>query len=207
MKKSQGIRLFFFHNHSIRAGSFIAVCGFLFLVSVLSLSFYFVPAFAEESLMDLRAGHKVSQASSNSNRSPGKLTVELTTQFGDGQSFYAGDQVSLLLSLDRPGYVFLLYTDSTHQTVMIFPNAYNSDHRYPSGDFMAIPAEESAFKLVAGPPFGSDSIWAFVSEEPLALTLKQGESLTQFRQRARAFAGDRGIVYGEAEVSFQTLAR
>lgn len=204
MKKSSGFKFLLLVNLSPGTLRFFGLVSLLTLFLLPLLSFSFYPAVAKEE-------HGVQNAANNSlhkeTKNLGTLTVELTTQFGDGQSFYAGDQVSLLLSLDQPGYLSIFYTDSAQQTAMIFPNAYDKDQRYPAGDFMAIPRESSAFKLVVGPPFGTDKVWVFVTSEPVDLKPLPQESLAQLKTRARTLAENRKLSFGESSVSFQTSPR
>jgi len=116
---------------------------------------------------------------------PGAIEVSITTSLGDDQSFRAGDELSLLLSLDRDAFVILLYQDAAGELVQIFPGADTDGGRVTAGDFQPFPPRNLGLRLVVAAPFGQERLWAFASETPFPAELLKPLPREKTAQRAR----------------------
>lgn len=97
-------------------------------------------------------------------REPAPVAVEITTHLGDQQTFFDGDVISFLLSLDRDCYVYLFYLDAGANVIQIFPNQQSGSHFYEKGFYMPIPPVQSGFEFKIKSPFGHEALFAFASD-------------------------------------------
>ena len=92
------------------------------------------------------------------------VAVEITTHLGDQQTFFEGDVISFLLSLDRDSYVYLFYVDAGANVIQIYPNQQSGSHFYEKGFYMPIPPLQTSFEFKIKPPFGREALFAFASD-------------------------------------------
>ncbi|NNE64071.1 MAG: DUF4384 domain-containing protein [Gammaproteobacteria bacterium] len=92
------------------------------------------------------------------------VAVEITTHLGDQQTFFDGDVISFLLSLDRDCYVYLFYLDAGAKLIQIYPNQQSGSHFYEKGIYMPIPPSKTGFEFKITPPFGREALFAFASD-------------------------------------------
>ena len=87
--------------------------------------------------------------------------------------FYNGESIVFTATIRRNlnGYLYLFVVDSEKNTKCIFPNAWHYangiNHTVKGGDQITIPGEGSGFRFRATAPFGKDTIFAVLSQEPL----------------------------------------
>jgi hypothetical protein len=125
------------------------------------------------------------------------INLDITTQLGDQQIFHAGDNLSFMISLDQDAYVYLFYQDAENHLLQLLPSALASQHFFNSGYYLPIPDARAAFSFKVQPPFGSEQVWAFAIDKPVAIfdgkTLDNGlvlmsKNIDQIRQQLKARA-------------------
>jgi len=131
------------------------------------------------------------------------IHISITTHLGDEQHFREGDEISLLLNLDRDAYVLLVYQDAAGKLIQLFPNRKNDSGRIPAGNFIPFPRRADGLRLVVAPPFGEEQVWAFAAAETFpARPLLNVPDINTLRTRLRRF----GVVYSETYTLLKTHA-
>jgi hypothetical protein len=95
------------------------------------------------------------------------LRVNITTHLGDDQEFQHGDRVQFLLDLNRDAYVLLIYQDANGALTQLVPNTVEPTGFYRAARYLRIPDRRVPFEFVVGPPYGTETVWAFASNAPL----------------------------------------
>ena len=95
------------------------------------------------------------------------LHIQVTTHLGDNANFVKGDELQLLLSLNRSSYCLLLYQDAQQHLWQLFPNRMRASAKLPAGDYQQFPNENDGIKITVGPPFGQEKVMLFASDKPL----------------------------------------
>lgn len=137
------------------------------------------------------------------------INLDITTTLGDTPVYYEGDQIQFLLSLDRDAHVVVLYLDADNNLIQIMPNVNSQKHRYQAGAFLPVPDSRSGFTFRVEPPFGTDQVWAFASDQPVNLTgttLKNGLILINgnIEQIRRLIKSQAGELFDESSKTLQT---
>jgi hypothetical protein len=96
------------------------------------------------------------------------IQVEITTHFGDGQSFVEGDTIAFFLSLDTDAHIVAVYEDAERRRVQILPNVNQESNYYRSGIFHPIPGKDAPFRFLVTEPFGTETLYVFASTTPMA---------------------------------------
>lgn len=94
------------------------------------------------------------------------LRINITTHLGDRQEFQQGDRVQFLLDLNRDAYVLLIYQDASGALTQLVPNSVESNGYYKAARYLSIPDARVPFEFIVGPPFGTETVWAFGSNAP-----------------------------------------
>lgn len=94
---------------------------------------------------------------------PVQFSLKLRTR--EGKTAYRdGETVSFDVTSDVDCYLVLLDHQSDGTTVLLFPNRFHRDSRIKKGETLTIPsADESAFRLLVGSPYGDDRVEAIAS--------------------------------------------
>lgn len=101
------------------------------------------------------------------------VDIEITSYLGDQQLFQQNDVLTFLLSLNKDAYIFAIYEDASQQLMQIIPNINQQNNFYKAGIFIAVPAQNAAFRLIVQPPFGKEKLWVFATDaEKIILTGK-----------------------------------
>jgi hypothetical protein len=95
------------------------------------------------------------------------LRIDITTHLGDRQEFQHGDRVQFLLDLNRDAYVLLIYQDAAGALTQLVPNNVEPSGFYKAARYLRIPDRRVPFEFVVGPPYGTETVWAFGSDTPL----------------------------------------
>ena len=80
--------------------------------------------------------------------------------------FVDGDIMTIAIDAPAGGYLNVVNVGPDDQPTVLFPNAYRPDNRIDAG-LLEIPTPEMEFDLVAGEPYGSSLIVAFLTEKPI----------------------------------------
>lgn len=139
-------------------------------------------AFISLPFVSLQLGNSVFAAEAPTEAT--SIRVSITTHLGDGQRFQAGDEISLLVSLNQDAYLLLVYQDADGNLVKLFPVRKNDTGWVKAGDFMPFPRREDGLRLVVSPPFGEEQIWAFAAAEVFSKKpLKNSNDIETLRKR------------------------
>ncbi len=95
------------------------------------------------------------------------FNLDVTTHLGDDQVFEEGDQIRLLLNLDRAAYLYIFYRDAAGRLFRIFPNEKDRQRVFPAGSYFALPAKEDNYAFRVSPPFGKEHVHVFASDRRL----------------------------------------
>ncbi len=128
------------------------------------------------------------------------IHITITTHLGDDQHFQSGDEISLLVDLDQDAYVLLIYQDAGGRLVKIFPTR-NNDGWVTAGNFIPFPRRTDGLRLIVGPPFGKEYVWAFAAAEVFPGNLLQNISNIA---TLRKLLQDTGISFSVARVRLTT---
>jgi Domain of unknown function (DUF4384) len=135
---------------------------------------------------------------------PSDINVTITTHLGDDQHFQAGDEISLLLNLDRDAYLLLVYRDASGNLVKLFPVRKNDNGWVPAGDFIPFPRRADRLRLIVSPPFGEEQVWAFAAAEAFPGTpLKNIDDIESLRKQLLST----GISFSAAHTRLTTHAK
>lgn len=131
------------------------------------------------------------------------IPLELTTQRGNQQVFFDGDEIQFLLSLGSNAYIYLYHIDASNNLRQILPSKEQSSNYYSSGYFLTIPEYDDHYRFKVSRPFGEETMWAIASDQSTILdhrTLSIEEIKKKIRQASR-------LAYGEYELKFKTRER
>ena len=137
------------------------------------------------------------------------INVAVTTHLGDAQRFRQGDELSLLLSLDRAAYVLLIYRDAAGRLSRLLPLPGKTDQHMTAGAFLPFPDKQTGLHLTVTPPFGRETVWFFAAGSPFplaeidALSVSPG-NFDALLRRIRQHGS--GTDYGEAHTVIDTEA-
>ena len=143
------------------------------------------------------------------------LTVDITTDRGEGQPYYKkGERVRFVIRMNRAAWLYLFDLDSMGHAVLLYPVDTNTGRLVQRSAMLAepgkpivLPEDGASYKVVAIEPFGKDTVWAVASERPLRMPEKlvgewaDSHILIQ-RLREQGFSGRGG--YAEAPVELVT---
>lgn len=148
-------------------------------------------------------------------KAPRPIQVEVSSNLGDGQTYKAGEEVVYFFTTNRDSYLLLIYEDAKGKLLQVLPNSYESRAFYQAGAMFQIPDASSRFAFVVGPPFGSERLWAFASNQPFPdLPGQMGTagkmlnlSLEQNLDILRGHAVQPGVFYGENQTVLTTVPK
>jgi hypothetical protein len=141
------------------------------------------------------------------------IGVEITTHLGDQQTFRENDVVSFLLTLDRDAYITAVYEDAENNLVQIIPNSKQPDNFYLASLFIPIPSHNASYSFRIQPPFGTETLWVFASDNAPVITggtmldnglMQPDGSIDVIRSEIKSASGK---WFGEAKVSITTSAQ
>lgn len=94
------------------------------------------------------------------------LHVSITTHLGDRQEFQEGDRIQFLLDLNRDAYILLIYQDALGALTQMIPNTTDRSGFFKAARYLSIPDTRTPFEFVVGPPFGTETVWVYASNQP-----------------------------------------
>jgi hypothetical protein len=78
-----------------------------------------------------------------------------------------GELIFVKITSEQPGYLYLLNQQADGTVVCLFPNVYQADNKMEPGRPVTVPDPHGDFELRASPPYGTETLVALVSLEPL----------------------------------------
>ena len=123
--------------------------------------------------------------------------VKVWTNKQPGQPFVEGDPLVIYVQSDREGYLKVDYYQADGQVVHLVPNTFRGEVFVRAGQVYTFGGEGGQEKFTITPPFGNETIKAFVSTQRIddALSAKRGieDSRTYLQDLKR---GTRGVNVG-----------
>jgi caspase domain-containing protein/uncharacterized protein DUF4384 len=92
---------------------------------------------------------------------------------GGKTSFGLGEEIAFIIESDRDGYVTLVDLGTDGTVAMLLPNQDDPSIRIEAGQRLEYPGEDLAFTALE--PAGGGLVRAFLTEEPLGITIPDGE--------------------------------
>lgn len=111
--------------------------------------------------------------------------LDVTVDRFDGGLYEEGDTLSVRVTCDRSGYLYLLYVDSQGTLSLLYPQPAQ-DNRVVADQEVLVPAPSDDYVIRLAPPFGTARIKAVVCSRPLALTGLLSVSHLQATQQGTA---------------------
>ena len=113
--------------------------------------------------------------------------LELMDIQSNQMTFAIGDELTLRLVIERPGYLNIVaVSKQDDEPTVLFPNKYHSNNRVEAGNFAfpTVAMQRQNIHIRTGEPYGQNFVVAFVSSEPLnfykqSLDMNVFVSLTQ----------------------------
>lgn len=98
---------------------------------------------------------------------PGGLAVSVTTDRGQGAAYRDGEDMRVIVTVNKDAYVRLYHVDGAGAIQLIWPNAYGGgDGRIAGGQAVSLPGPGDPFRFLMGPPYGTEFIKALASTVP-----------------------------------------
>jgi hypothetical protein len=146
----------------------------------------------------------------------GAINVEITSSFGNGQTYTEGDVINYFASLDRDAYMLLIYEDAGGNLLQIFPNSRSGNPTFAAGSAIQVPQESDPFEFEISEPFGREQVFAFASTEPFPELSGAGHpsglrvlniGMDKVLKTLRTSGSRSGAAYGEAFTVLTTVAK
>lgn len=136
---------------------------------------------------------------------PGGLSVSVSTDRGVGAAYKSGEELAVLIGVNKDAYVRVYHIDGAGQVQLIWPNRFGGgDGRIKAGAPVRLPPDAKApYSFVMEPPFGTEFIKAVASTVPFTDSLSDfddlGEPKSGVMTRGLSVQGPGGS--GKAEVA------
>lgn len=102
---------------------------------------------------------------------------ELAFDFNsEDNSFGLGDLVEFHVTSERAGYLTIVDLGTDGTITVLFPNALDADNRLEPGQAFVLPTPAMRMEFRATPPAGRGIVRAFLTDRPLDLTIREGET-------------------------------
>jgi hypothetical protein len=94
------------------------------------------------------------------------LSVSVSTDRGPGAAYREGEEMVVLVTVNKPAYAKIYHIDVTGKASLIWPNQFGGKGSLDPGAIMSIPGPRDAFKFLLTPPFGTEFIKVIASTTP-----------------------------------------
>lgn len=78
-----------------------------------------------------------------------------------------GDTLVATVKSSQEGYLYMIHVSAGGKETLLIPNKYHVDNKIEANRSVSFPNERSHFKFRVSPPFGRETIKAFVTKKPL----------------------------------------
>ena len=103
--------------------------------------------------------------------------VKVWVNDGKAQTYKEGEVLKFHFRANKDGYIYLYHRDAAGQVKMLFPNGYSSDNKVKADIVYTIPDSKMNFDIAVTPPFGTETLWAVASLQPMTeMEVKAGET-------------------------------
>ena len=100
----------------------------------------------------------------------------------ENRVYQEGELMTVTVNSNKPGYLYLFYTDASGHVTLLFPNAYHRDNYIQANTKVTVPNSGMNFKLRTAAPFGKEYLQAIVSLKPINV------------QSVSGFYGDKSLI-------------
>src|SRR3989339_1552788 len=106
-----------------------------------------------------------------------EFQVKVWVNEGKATNYKKGDALKFHFRVNKDGYIYLYHRDAVGQVKMLFPNGYSSDNKVKADTVYTIPDDKMNFDIAVTPPFGTETVWAVASLQPMTeMEIKSGET-------------------------------
>jgi len=104
----------------------------------------------------------------------GDLRLTVLTDRDFNPVYHLGENLTLLLSANRPCFVWVYYTDVEGNTTQIFPNRFRKDNwiDFTPGRVERLPSPEDRFDFRVVEPLGTELVVVYASTQPFEPQVK-----------------------------------
>ena len=103
--------------------------------------------------------------------------IKVWVNDGKAQAYKEGEALKFHFRANKDGYIYLYHRDASGQVKMLFPNGYSSDNKVKADVVYTIPDSKMNFDIAVTPPFGTETLWAVASLQPMTeMEVKAGET-------------------------------
>jgi hypothetical protein len=100
--------------------------------------------------------------------------IRVSATLNHAEAIYkVGEMVTLQVRASEDAYITVLEVGTSGKVHIIFPNAYQENNRIQANHVVAIPTDESRFRIRVSGPAGRDVIKVFATREPLNVFSQQ----------------------------------
>lgn len=92
----------------------------------------------------------------------------------ENRVYQEGELMTVTVNANKPGYLYLFYTDASGHVTLLFPNAYHRDNHIEANTKVVVPNSNMNFKLRTAAPFGKEYLQAIVSLKPINIQSVSG---------------------------------
>lgn len=94
------------------------------------------------------------------------IRLSVNVDRGEGGAYRIGEELTVLVSVDRPVWLRLYHIQADGTAELIWPNNHDFKQWIPAGADQRIPAADDRYSFTIRPPLGKESILAFASTRP-----------------------------------------
>ena len=94
------------------------------------------------------------------------IRLSLRVDRGEGGAYRIGDELTVLVSVDRPVWLRLYHVQADGTARLIWPNAHVFQQWIPAGEDQRFPPADARYSFTVTLPLGRESILAFASTRP-----------------------------------------
>ncbi len=94
------------------------------------------------------------------------ISLEITSRYGDRQTYTDGDRLSYYLSTDVDAYLLMIYEDATGNFTQLIPNQNSGSNFHKAEAYFEIPPSSSEYQFIVTAPYGEETLWVYSSAQP-----------------------------------------
>ncbi|MBI5779479.1 MAG: protein kinase [Planctomycetes bacterium] len=105
-----------------------------------------------------------------------KFAIKVWVNDGKAATYKQGDDLKFHFRANKDCSIYLYHRDGAGTVKMLFPNPYSSDNKIKGGQVYTIPDSKMNFGITVTPPFGTETVWAVASLQPMTeMDIQAGE--------------------------------
>jgi len=95
-----------------------------------------------------------------------RISLEITSRYGDQQTYTDGDRISYYLSTNVDAYLLMIYEDASGNFIQLIPNQNSGSNLHKAEAYFEIPPSSSEYEFIVTAPYGEETLWVYSSAEP-----------------------------------------